>query len=332
MAQTLLAGDVGGTKTRLALYELKDGNLSLTEEKKYSSAEADGLESIVRTFLQDRSVTLEAGCIGIAGPIQEGRCEATNLPWSVDVKTIQEALGLSKFALINDLQATAYGITVLPEKSFAWLNQGNPVALAPKAVVAAGTGLGQAALIWEGSGYRALPSEGGHCDFAPRNPLEVDLLYYLQKIYGPHVSYERIVSGPGKVKLYEFLRDTGRYEEPEWLAKALSGGDPSPLISEYAMNGKSELCVQAIDLFISIYAAEAGNAALKWLATGGVYLGGGIAPTILERLQMPLFMQSFLDKGRFRDMLSRVPVAVVLDDKAAMYGAAYFAQTLALKD
>ncbi len=326
MSSMLLAGDVGGTKTRLALYELKGDQFSIKAEAKYSSQSAPDLESLIEQFLKEHPAKLTGGCIGIAGPVLDGRCVATNLPWVVDEKVIQKKLSLDYFSLINDLQATAYGVMVLPDESFAWLTQGEAVHQAPKAVVAAGTGLGEAVLVWHGEGYRAWPSEGGHCNFAPRNELEMELLRYMQSKVG-HVSYERLISGPGKLKLYEFLRDTGKAKEPAWLKEALSKGDPSPLISQYTLSGESELCVKTTELFVSIYAAEASNSALKWLATGGVYLGGGIAPSILSKFKEPLFMESFLDKGHFKELLSRVPVAVILDDKAALYGAAYYAKT-----
>ncbi|MBI3083031.1 MAG: glucokinase, partial [Candidatus Omnitrophica bacterium] len=302
----ILAGDIGGTKTNLAYFKANGGRLVPVAQRSVSSADYPGLEAIVQEFLKNQTVELTAACFGIAGPVVDGRCQTTNLPWVVDARTLQRTLKLEGVSLINDLEATAYGVQTLPEEAFAVLNAGDPQPHGTIAVIAAGTGLGEAALIWNGQRYQAVASEGGHADFAPRNELEMELLRYLMKQFG-RVSYERILSGPGKVNVYQFLKDTGRGEEPAWLTELVAHGDPSPVISEMALNGRSELCVQALKLFTSIYGAEAGNLALKYLARGGVYLGGGIAPKMLPLLQDGTFMQVFADKGRLSELLFRIP-------------------------
>lgn len=318
----ILAGDVGGTKTTLALFAKQGDRLVPRERRSVPSRRSRSLEAILREFLRDHPAKLRGVCLGVAGPVLEGRCQAVNLPWPVDARVLRRALGVKTVTLINDLEATAYGIQALPRTAFAVLNAGKAQPRGPIAVLAAGTGLGEAALVWNGTRYQAVASEGGHADFAPRNALEIELLRFLMKRFG-HVSYERLLSGPGKTAVYQFLKETGRGREPAWLAERLAEGDPSPVISEMALTDRSALCVKALKLFASIYGAEAGNLALKHLARGGVYLGGGIAPTILPFLSDGTFMQAFAAKGRLSGLLSRIPVRVILDDRAALYGAAW---------
>jgi len=323
----ILAGDIGGTKTNLAWCTSRDGRVTLISQRSFASQQYPGLEAILEDFLREHAGDLTGACFGIAGPVVDGRAHPTNLPWLVDVRALQRTLGLKAVGLINDLEATAYGIQALPEEAFAVLNAGDPQPHGTIAVIAAGTGLGEAALIWNDLRYQAVASEGGHADFAPRNELEMELLRYLTRQFG-HVSYERLLSGPGKVSIYQFLKETGRGEEPAWLTQVLAHGDPSPVISEMALNGRSELCVKALKLFTSIYGAEAGNLALKYLARGGVYLGGGIAPKMLPLLQDGTFMQAFADKGRLSELLSRIPVRVILEERTALYGAAFYGGSL----
>ncbi len=326
MGRVFLAGDVGGTKTNLALFEIARGRLTMRASSRFPSREFSSLERLVVSFLEDHPMRVHAACFGVAGPVVNGRCEATNLPWMIHSKALTRVLKRSPVSLINDLAATAYGIHTLPPRAFATLHLGTPQRGGTIAVIAAGTGLGEAALAWNGRSYQALPTEGGHTDFAPRNDIEVDLFRYLAGKFG-HVSYERLLSGPGKLAIYEFLRDTGRGQEPEWLRKRMSESDASAVVSEVALSGESSICVQALELFVSLYGAEAGNLALKMLATGGVYIGGGIAPTILPKLQDGSFMRAFLDKGRLSALLSKMPVRIILDDRAALFGAAYVAAT-----
>ncbi len=324
MTRVILAADVGGTKTNLALAKPAKSRLAFLAEATVRNQQYPSLESILKEFLTEHGAEPTHACLGVAGPIVDGCCAATNMPWIIDTKRVAAAVKLKVVTLINDLTATAYGIEILPPKAFAVLNKGEAKPKSAIAVIAAGTGLGEAALIWDGKRYRAVPSEGGHADFAPRNELEIDLLRELTKRFG-HVSYERLVSGPGKVAIYQFLKETGRWSEPEEIAKALEVEDPSPLISEYGLSGRSTLCAKALELFVSIYGAEAGNLVLKFLARSGVYIGGGIAPTILPKLTDGTFMSAFTDKGRFTELLSKVPVRVILEEKTALYGAASYA-------
>jgi glucokinase len=330
MAKRLLAGDVGGTKTNLALFEVSGARLILRAVERFASREFSTIERLVAAFLDAHPARLAGACFGVAGPVVSGRCEATNLPWTIDARPLGRLTGGVGVTLINDLAATALGIQTLPASAFATIHPGTVQKGGAIAVIAAGTGLGQAGLVWDGLRYRAVPTEGGHSDFAPRNDLEVELLRTLSKRFG-HVSYERLLSGPGKLAIYEFLRDTGRGEEPEWLRRRMGETDPSAVVSEAGLSGQASICVHALEVFVSIYGAAAGNLALQWLATGGVYVGGGIAPTILPKLQDETFTRAFLDKGRLSVLLSNIPVRVILDDKAALYGAASQAALLAKK-
>ena len=321
----ILAGDIGGTKTNLAIMDRQQGRLIPIRHRSVPSRHASSLEAILKEFLAGHSEKLDGACFGIAGPIVDGRCQATNLPWIVDVGALKHAVGLRAVTLINDLEATGYGIQTLPESAFAVLNVGEAQPHGAIGLIAAGTGLGEGALIWTGTRYQAVASEGGHADFAPRNELEMELLRYLMQRFG-HASYERILSGPGKVNVYQFLRNTGHGEEPAWLTELLANvSDPSPTISEMALNGRSELCAQALKLFVSIYGAEAGNVALKYFARGGLYVGGGIAPKMLPALQDGTFMQAFLDKGRLAPLMARISVRVILEEHTALFGAAHYA-------
>jgi glucokinase len=261
--------------------------------------------------------------LGVAGPVRHGRSEATNLPWVIDSQEIARQLNLPRIGLINDWEAGAYGIVALEATDFETLNLGTDVE-GNRAIIAAGTGLGEVGLFWDDKEYRPFASEGGHVDFAPRNNIEMDLLDYLLKRHS-RVSVERVISGPGLLNLYQFLKDTGRGEEPAWLIDQMRQKDPPTVITENALHGKSSLCSQALDLFVSLYGAEAGNLALKVMATGGVYLGGGIAPKIVAKLKEPVFMNAFTAKGRMKPLLQAIPVRVILNPKVALLGAARYA-------
>jgi glucokinase len=317
----ILAGDIGGTNTRLALVEATTDELKIVAEKTFPSRERTSLEAAIAEFLSLHSCELTSASIGIAGPVRNGRCEATNLPWVVDSKTVAKKLRLKHVGLINDLEANAYGLAVLSSKDFVMLNKGTRSAKGNMAIISAGTGLGEAGIYWDGAIHRPFASEGGHTDFAPRNHLEMELLDFSMKRYR-RVSYERLVSGPGIVNIYQFLRDTGKGKEPAWMAEQIRHGDPAPIISQCALEGKSLLCIQTLEIFVSLYGAEAGNLALKLLATGGVYLGGGIAPKIISKLKEPEFMNAFTAKGRMRPLLQSIPVRVVMNPKTALLGAA----------
>ncbi len=318
----ILAGDVGGTNTRLAFFEQREGNLACVVEQVYPSHGYASLEDIVADFLAVRKVRPDSVSIGVAGPVRDGVCRATNLPWVVDARLVAQRTGFCSIILINDLEANAYGIATLAPVDFALLQRGAPDARGNCVVVSPGTGLGEAALHWEGARYAPLASEGGHSSFAPSDELQDEMLKYMRAKFG-HVSWERLVCGPGLVNIYEFLRDTGRGEEPPWLAAEMKQGDPAPVISRTALAGKSALCEKALDLFVVLLGSEAGNMALKVLATGGVYIGGGIAPKILPKLQTPAFLAAFTNKGRLREVLESMPVRVILNDAAGLRGAAY---------
>ena len=324
----ILAGDVGGTKTNLACFAVQDETLTPVVERSVPSANYSSLETILQELMKDHTLNFTGACFGVAGPVVDGRLQATNLPWIVDVKALQRTLKLETVGLINDLEATAYGIEILPEKAFVTLHTGQPSPHGNRAVIAAGTGLGEGMLLWEGQRFRAIASEGGHADFAPRNPLEIELFRFLLGRFG-RVSYERVLSGPGLVNIYRFLKETGRGEEPAWLTEQLTSDDPAAVISENALAGRSDLCVKSLDLFVSIYGAEAGNLALKVMASGGVYVGGGIAPKVLQKLKGGTFMKAFTDKGRLSPFLSQIHVRVILEERAALYGAAHYGLSLA---
>lgn len=317
----ILAGDIGGTNTRLALVEVTGGELGIIAEETFPSRERTSLEAAIAEFLSLHRCDLTTASFGIAGPVRNGRCEATNLPWVVDSKNVAKRLRLKRVGLINDLEANAYGIAALKSRDFVTLNKGVRNAKGNMAIISAGTGLGEAGMYWDGDIHRPFASEGGHTDFAPRNHLEMELLNYSMDRYR-RVSYERLVSGPGLVHIYKFLRNTGKGKEPQWLAEEMRDVDPAPIISRHGMDGRILLCLQALELFVSLYGAEAGNLALKIMATGGVYLGGGIAPKIISKLKEPEFMNAFTAKGRMRPLLQDIPVRVIMNPKTALIGAA----------
>ena len=320
----ILAGDIGGTNARLAVYDVLDGHFNLISASVFPSREYTGLDEIVSKFVRTENVHPHAACFGVAGPVRNGRVEASNLPWIIESKRLAEELDLKKALLINDLEANAWGIAFLDAGDLVSLNQVKGTPVGNQAVISAGTGLGEAGMYWDGARHHVFACEGGHADFAPRNELETELLRYLRVRFG-HVSYERIVSGPGLVNVFNFLRDTARGVEPKWLADEMLHSDPAAAISRAAIDGKCGLSEQALDLFVSIYGAEAGNLALKIMATGGIYLGGGIAPKMLPKLAGPLFMEGFLSKGRMQHLLEAIPVKVITNDKVALLGAAHFA-------
>jgi len=320
----LLAGDIGGTKTNLAVFTTQAGPRAPLAEATFPSADYPTLEALVREFLSQVDLPVERASFGVAGPVVGGQATITNLPWVMEETQLEEALNLSPVRLLNDLEAIANGVPFLEPVDLHTLNEVQPAAGGAMAIIAPGTGLGEAFLTWDGSRYRSQPSEGGHTDFAPTTPLEVDLLRRLLDRFD-HVSYERVCSGLGLPNIYAFLKDSRYADEPAWLAERLAAAeDPTPVIATAALDGERpcELCVATLDTFVSILAAEAGNLALKVLATGGVYLGGGIPPRILPALEHGRFMESFQRKGRMSKLLARVPVHVILNPKVALLGAA----------
>ena len=320
----ILAGDIGGTSTRLALFQIRDQVLSPAVERTYRSREHRGLREIVSIFVAEHRCVIEHASFGIAGPVINGRVKTPNLPWVVDARDLAEELGLETTGLLNDLEANAYGVAALGADDLAVLNEGALDATGNAAVISAGTGLGEAGLYWDGKRHRPFAAEGGHADFAPRNETEIDLLRYLLRFY-EHVSYERVLSGPGLQNIYAFLRDTGRATESRAIVEQMRSADPAAVIAGAALDGSCALCAQALELFVSVYGAAAGNLALKVMATGGLYIGGGIAPQILEKLQSPQFMDAFRAKGRLEPLCTAIPVRVILNPKTALLGAARYA-------
>lgn len=320
----VLAGDAGGTNTRLAAFEASAGNLSLVVQAKFASREHAGLAQIVRRFISDRSLRPASASFGIAGPVRDGHVHATNLPWEIDAADVAAACGLPSVALLNDVEANAWGLRAIAPADLLVLQEGAPGASGNAALIAAGTGLGEAGLYFDGRTHRPFACEGGHASFAPRTPLEFEFAEHLAQEFG-HVSFERVVSGPGLVRIHDFLRRKRGAPEPRWLADEMRDGDAGAAISKAALDGRDAVCSEALDLFAGFYGAEAGNLALKMLATGGVYVGGGIAPKIAARLRGPAFLAAFLDKGRMRPLLESIPVRVVMDDRAALLGAAWHA-------
>ena len=320
----ILAGDIGGTKTNLAYCELSNGRLRFNSARSYPSQQHGSLGEIIEKYVHDCEEEITAAAFGIAGPVINGRCEATNLPWTVEARETAALLHLESVGLVNDLEATAYGTLRLGGEEKCLLNEGNPAQHGTIVVIAAGTGLGEGGLFWNGTRYQTLPSEGGHSDFAPRDELEMDILRFLLERHD-RVSWERVLSGPGLFTLYEFFRSRVNYAEPQWLRHEIDSGDPSAAVSRAGLERKDDASIQALETFVSLYGAEAGNLALKLLSTGGVFIAGGIAPKILPMLQESSFVRSFMQKGRLSAVLDKIPVAVVLNDKTALYGAAHLA-------
>ncbi|MGH7206316.1 MAG: glucokinase [Nitrospiraceae bacterium] len=346
----ILAGDIGGTKTTLALFDWKTERVEPAREQTFASADFKSFEEILEEFLkpppktttpsgdeteteaaepaeQEEAPPIMAACFGVAGPVIENRGRTTNLPWVVDETELAARFKIQSVRLLNDLEATAHGVLVLRPDETEVLNAGAPPQTKGAMVLlAAGTGLGEAILFWDGVRYRPMPSEGGHADFAPNSDMEIELLRYLRASY-LHVSYERVLSGSGLHAIYEFLRDTKK-NEPTWVAERLRVSDPAAVIAEVGLNKQAEICVQALDLFASIYGAEAGNLALKALALDGVYLGGGIAPKLLPKLKDGTFLRAFTGKGRYKRLLNAIPVRVIMNQKTALLGAASVAAQL----
>lgn len=317
----VLAGDIGGTSARLACFAVHGERCELVAERWYKSCEHGSPVEVVRNFVHECGITVDRACFGVAGPVREGRVQTPNLPWIVDGGELAHSLGLPVVEIINDLEANAHGIDLLGEDDFAVLNPGVPMEGGTIAVISAGTGLGMAFAYWDGTAHRPLPTEGGHADFAPRNELETELLLHLRGEHG-RVSCERVVSGPGLRNIYRFFRDCRHISESPEVAAEMLSGDPSRAISRAALEGSCELCVRTLDLFVSLYGAEAGNVALRYLATGGIYVGGGIAPKIINKLREPYFMLAFTAKGRLSPLLETIPVRVILNERTALLGAA----------
>jgi glucokinase len=314
----ILAGDIGGTNTRLAFFEKGE----IIREEKFSSRDHPDLETIIQKFLSGKKV--KAACFGLAGTIHNDVCKTTNLSWVIDAKKIEKQFSIPKVYLLNDLEANAYGIKALSPEEFFVLQEG-VLQKGNLSLVSAGTGLGEASLIWDGKRHIPVPSEGGHADFAPRNALEAELLLYLQSKYG-RVSCERVISGPGLYNLFQFLIETGKETLIEPVQKEMKEKDPAKVLSEWGGQRMDPACTRALDWFISLYGAEAGNAALKFLPFGGMYIGGGIAPCLAKQFKEGAFCSSFCDKGRLKQVLESIPIRIIMNDQAALLGAALYVE------
>ena len=320
----ILAGEIGATRTRLAAFEAEGSRLQSVVERTYPSHEFSGLGEILPQFTRTEGIPVHGACFGVAGPVRNGRSKISNLPWTVDAKELAAQLKLKSVGLLNDLEAYAYGIDAHESKDFITISPGSENAEGNRAVISAKTGLGMAGLFWDGFRHHPFACEGGHADFAPRDAIQMELLAYLQKKYG-RVSCERVLSGPGIYDIYNFVRDTKKAEESAELhAQMKAAADPSPLISRLALEGKSAICGQTLSIFVSVFGAEAGNCALRYMGTGGIYIGGVIAAKIAPKMQDGTFMQAFLDKGRMESILKDMPVQIIANDDCGLIGAARY--------
>lgn len=323
----VLSGDIGGTKVRLSMVDLESGYPVMAQDCEFRSRDFGSFEAVLCEYLSQSETILDVACFGVAGPVREGLCETTNLPWVIETEKIKTEFDWSDVALINDLEAVAWGIPMLGANDFLGLNAGKPETASNAAVIAAGTGLGQAGLCWDGQRYIPFACEGGHTDFAPANKTDMALSDWLADQYG-HVSWERVASGMGLVNIYEFLLEYRGTTCPEWLAGEMYSGDAAAAVSGAAMADRDAICTEALDIFVRLLGAESGNLALKMMATGGVYIAGGIAPRILERLKQADFMQAFCAKGRMSSLMQDIPVAVILNTDVALLGAAMYMQSI----
>lgn len=323
--EALLAGDIGGTNARLRLYDLPGA--VVLDETNLPSATAPSLEALLGPYLDEKNVVVRAAVLGVAGPVREGVAITTNLPWVVSEERLSKSLGIPVVRVINDLVAIALGCPKMPPDKLLVVHTGKPIAHANVAVIAAGTGLGEAALVWNGDGYVPCASEGGHCSFSPRTLLEADLLAYLRHRFGSHVSWERVVSGPGLGSIYDYLLATTDHEEPEAIRARLAQGDRNATITALGLAKESPIAGRALEVFAEAFGSEAGNLVLKTLATGGLYLAGRIAKTILPT-HREAFLRGMFDKGRMRPLLEDVPVAIVLDERVGLVGAGHLAAKL----
>ncbi|MDO9052950.1 MAG: glucokinase [Gallionella sp.] len=328
---SILAGDIGGTKTRLAIVDVAGTQVHVLREVSYPSRDYAEFGILLDDFLHAsqalREFHITSAAFGIAGPVQGRVVHTTNLPWRIDADALQHQFGFG-CTLLNDLEATAYGVPALGVADLLTLQAGAGHACGNAAVIAAGTGLGEAGLYWDGRNYQPFATEGGHASFSPANTQEFALLRHLQQQH-QHVSWERVVSGMGLLSLHEFLCQYRNIAVPDWLSAEMRNGDAAAAIANAALAGRDEICVATLDWFVRLYGAEAGNLALKVMSRGGLYLGGGIAPKILPLLQNGTFMEAFLGKGRMRPLLEAMPVTVILNDRAALYGPALRAAQLA---
>ena len=322
-----LTGDIGGTKTRIAIVAVAGSKVQILNEVSYPSRDYASFEILLNEFLSGNEIPGHAA-FGIAGPVLGRSVHTTNLPWHIDADALQRQFGFTRCTLLNDLEATAYGLPALDETDLITLQTGATNAAGNAALIAAGTGLGEAGLFWDGRAYHPFATEGGHTSFSPNDELDIVLLNHLQQQH-QHVSWERVVSGVGILSMHEFLRLYRHIDAPQWLVEKMHSGDAAAAIANAALAGLDEICVETLNWFVRLYGAEAGNLALKVMSRGGIYLGGGIAPKILPFLQNRIFIDAFLDKGRMRSLLEVMPVKVILNDRAALFGPALRAAQVA---
>ena len=319
----ILAGDIGGTKTYLGLFAVEGSRVRTVEISSFKTRDFTSLEDLVVQFIHGRD-PIRSACFGIPGPVVDNRVEATNIPWKLNGYDLARAAGIRRVYLVNDLVATGFGLGILSPEETLVLNEGHKNGPATCALVAAGTGLGECILYWNGFEHVVLPCESGHSDFAPHDDLQIELLRWLRKTH-PYVCLERVLSGPGLVTIYEFLRETGRGKENSAIAAQMLSGDPAAIIARAGQCNECELSKQALDLFLSVYGSEAGNLALRVVALGGIYIGGGIASKLGNLFTNGIFMKSFLEKDRMQDFMPQIPVRVVLNDRTGLLGAAQYA-------
>ena len=321
----ILAGDIGATHSRVAAFKAEGNKFPLVVEKIYESQEHSGLPQIAGDFIRSEGIPAQSACFAVAGPVRAGKSKISNLPWTIDSRELARQLNIKTVGLINDLEAYAYGLDSLESRDFITLHPGSDDAEGNTAVISAGTGLGEAGLLWDGFRQHPFACEGGHCDFAPRDEVQIELLKYLLTRHKT-VSYERVLAGPGIKNVYDFLRDTRRAEEPAWLREQMAAAkDPPALISQIALEKKAAICEQTMSIFVSVYGAEAGNCALKFMSLGGIFIGGSIAAKNIPIMKQPEFLEAFFDKGRMRSLLEDIPVKIVLNDDAGLLGAARYA-------
>ncbi len=318
----ILAGDVGGTKSSLVLFQITNGQLAVLKEGIYPTKDYKSFVALASSFLGDNSTPIDGVCLGVAGPVNQGKVQGTNFPWEITVDEISKGLRVKWVSLINDMEANAYGLAALQRKDLEILKAGSEIA-GNAAIISAGTGLGEAGLYWDGMRFHPFATEGGHCDFSPRNDLDIELWRFLHQKYG-HVSWERVVSGPGICDIHDFLRRFRNKPEPKEFFEGNLKEDCAKVITKAAMEGSDSICVETLELFIRFLAAEAAQLALKTKATGGIYIGGGIVPKILKGINKELFRKNFVQSGRMNPLLEMVPVTVVLNEKTALLGAAFY--------
>jgi glucokinase len=319
----VLAADVGGTKTNMALFRITNNKMEVVREHTFKSAIHSSMEEIIAKFKAQGNEVFHSVSLAIAGPVYKGKAHGTNLPWDVEEESIRKAFNLEEVYLLNDLEANAYGLSALEGKDLLPLYEGDPTGVGNIAIISPGTGLGEAGMYFDGTNFHPFATEGGHCDFAPQNELDVEMLHYLQRNYD-HVSWERLISGPGILHIFQFFRYVKKMEVPAWLDEAMEAGELGHAISKGAMEDSCEVCQATIDLFLRYLAEESGNLILKFKATGGLYIGGGIVPDLIGELDVASFLRYLQNSGRMEHLLKQVPVSVIMNEKTALLGAAFY--------